>query len=129
MLLLMFFTHACNNEIEIQTSYPFDVEVMPVPKAIANGEKLQIRCRIKAEQIVKNTKYFIRYFQSDGEGKLIMENGVVLNANDSYLLQTNNGSFYLYYVSTSTVAQSLDVWIYDSNGNEKKLSFQFTVKS
>jgi hypothetical protein len=45
------------------------------------------------------------------------------NVQTQYQLPTEQ--FRLYYTSTSSVSQSFDVWISDSFGNEKQISFQF----
>ena len=40
---------SCSNELDIQQSYPFKVETMPVPKDIVRGQTVEIRCELKAE--------------------------------------------------------------------------------
>ena len=112
-----------DDELEIQNDFPFEVQVMPVPKDISNGQTVEIRMTIKRSGNYSNTQYFIRYFQFDGQGTLRYYNEPAYLPNDLYLLPTEQ--FRLYYTSTSTVSQSFDVWISDSFGNEKKLNFQF----
>ena len=112
-----------NNELEIQDDFPFEVQVMPVPKVVSNGQTVEIRMTIKRSGNYSNTQYFIRYFQFDGQGTLRYYNEPAYLPNDLYPLPTEQ--FRLYYTSTSTVSQSFDVWISDSFGNEKKLNFQF----
>ena len=67
---------SCSDELDIQQSYPFKVETMPVPKDIVRGQTVEIRCELKAEGKFDGTIYTIRYFQHDGKGSLRMENGV-----------------------------------------------------
>lgn len=112
-----------DDELEIQNDFPFEVQVMPVPKDISNGQTVEIRMTIKRSGNYSNTQYFIRYFQFDGQGTLRYYNEPAYLPNDLYPLPTEQ--FRLYYTSTSTVSQSFDVWISDSFGNEKKLTFQF----
>ena len=112
-----------DDELEIQNDFPFEVQVMPVPKDVSNGQTVEIRMTIKRSGNYSNTQYFIRYFQFDGQGTLRYYNEPAYLPNDLYLLPTEQ--FRLYYTSTSTVSQSFDVWISDSFGNEKKLNFQF----
>ena len=112
-----------DDELEIQNDFPFEVQVMPVPKDISNGQTVEIRMTIKRSGNYSNTQYFIRYFQFDGQGPLRYYNEPAYLPNDLYPLLTEQ--FRLYYTSTSTVSQSFDVWISDSFGNEKKLNFQF----
>lgn len=68
---------SCSDELDIQQSYPFKVETMPVPKDIVRGQTVEIRCELKAEGKFDGTIYTIRYFQHDGKGSLRMENGTV----------------------------------------------------
>tara|TARA_R110002033_G_scaffold14572_4_gene42390 strand:- start:316 stop:714 length:399 start_codon:yes stop_codon:yes gene_type:complete len=112
-----------DDELEIQNDFPFDVQVMPVQKDVSNGQTVEIRIAIKRSGNYSDTQYFIRYFQFDGQGTLRYSNESAYLPNDLYPLPTEQ--FRLYYNSTSTVSQSFDVWISDSFGNEKKLTFQF----
>ena len=112
-----------DDELEIQNDFPFEVQVMPVPKDVSNEQTVEIRMTIQRSGNYSNTQYFIRYFQFDGQGTLRYYNEPVYLPNDLYQLPAEQ--FRLYYTSTSTVSQSLDVWISDSFGNEKKLSFKF----
>ena len=112
-----------DDELEIRNDFPFEVQVMPVPKDVSNGQTVEIRMTIKRSGNYSNTQYFIRYFQFDGQGTLRYYNEPAYLPNDLYPLPTEQ--FRLYYTSTSTVSQSFDVWISDSFGNEKKLNFQF----
>ena len=61
---------SCSDELDIQQSYPFKVETMPVPKDIVRGQTIEIRCELKAEGKFDGTIYTIRYFQHDGKGSL-----------------------------------------------------------
>jgi hypothetical protein len=110
-------------ELEIQNNFPFEVTVMPVPKDIANGQTVEIRLTVRRSGIYNNTRYFIRYFQFDGQGTLQYYDEPPLLPNDLYALPTEQ--FRLYYTSTSNVSQSFDVWISDNLGNERQLRFQF----
>lgn len=125
LLLFVFALNSCDKELNIQTDFPFELEVMPVPKSIVKGETVTIRCTIKAEGNYENTKYYIRYFQFDGTGKLTIL-GKTLKPNDLFPLPDKE--FILYYISESTVTQSFDIWVSDNKGNEQKMSFQFNNK-
>ena len=105
---------SCSDELDIQQSYPFKVETMPVPKDIVRGQTVEIRCELKAEGKFDGTIYTIRYFQHDGKGSLRMENGTVFQPNDRYLLE--NEKFRLYYTSASTETQMLTVVVEDNFG-------------
>ncbi|MDE5435689.1 MULTISPECIES: DUF3872 domain-containing protein [Weeksellaceae] len=112
-----------DDELEIQNDFPFEVNVMPVPKDVTKGQKVEIRLTIQRKGNYSNTQYYVRYFQFDGTGTLQYYDEPPYQPNDLYQLPTEQ--FRLYYTSTSAVSQSFDVWISDSFGNEKQVSFQF----
>ena len=112
-----------DDELEIQNDFPFEVNVMPVPKDVANGQTVEIRISIQRIGNYTGTQYYLRYFQFDGTGTLQYYDEPPYLPNDLYPLQAEQ--FRLYYTSTSTVSQSFEVWISDSFGNEKQVSFQF----
>ena len=114
---------SCSDELDIQQSYPFKVETMPVPKDIVRGQTVDIRCELKAEGKFDGTIYTIRYFQHDGKGSLRMENGTVFQPNDRYLLE--NEKFRLYYTSASTETQTLTVVVEDNFGKSYEIEFSF----
>jgi hypothetical protein len=111
------------DELEIRQNYPFEVQVMPVPKEVTNGQTVEIRITIVRSGNFNDAKYLIRYFQFDGQGTLRYYSEPPYMPNDLYLLPQTQ--FRLYYTSQSTVSQSFDVWISDNFGNEKQVSFQF----
>jgi len=111
------------DELKIQSDFPFEVKMMPVPKEVTNGQTVEIRIAIQPTGNYNNTQYYIRYFQFDGERILQYYDEPPYLPNDLYLLPTEQ--FRLYYTSTSTVSQSFDVWISDNFGNEKQVSFRF----
>ena len=84
-LLFIGFT-ACDDDLDVTQAYPFTVETMPVPKELAQGETAEIRCELVREGEFDGAVYTIRYFQYDGEGTLKLDNGLVLQPNDRYLL-------------------------------------------
>ena len=112
-----------DDDLERQNDFPFEVNVMPVPKEVANGETVEIRITINRSANYQNTQYYLRYFQFDGQGILRYYDELPYLPNDLYQLPQEQ--FRLYYTSTSTVTQAFEVWISDSFGNEKQLSFQF----
>jgi hypothetical protein len=115
---------SCNkDELEIQNNFPFEVKVMPVPAAIANGDTVEIRLTLKPAGNYAGTQYFLRYFQFDGQGTLSYYNDPPYLPNDLYAITA--GQFRLYYTSKSTVSQSFQIWISDNFGNEKQLEFEF----
>ena len=67
---------SCDDDMDIQQSYPFTVETMPVPNKVTKGQTVEIRCELKKTGDFANTLYTIRYFQFEGEGTLKMDNGI-----------------------------------------------------
>ncbi|OBW43335.1 hypothetical protein AB670_00252 [Chryseobacterium sp. MOF25P] len=127
MILFELSLSSCStDDLDIQQNFPFELHIMPIRKNIANGEIVEIRLKIIPKGNYTETKYFIRYFQFDGTGTLCYNNEPPYKPNDSYELSEKE--FRLYYTSTSSVSQSFDVWIYDSFGNEKQVSFQLNTK-
>ena len=60
---------SCDDDMDIQQSYPFTVETMPVPNKVTKGQTVEIRCELKRTGEFANTLYTIRYFQFEGEGR------------------------------------------------------------
>ena len=118
-LLSIGFT-ACDDDLDVTQAYPFTVETMPVPKELAPGETAEIRCELGAV-------YTIRYFQYDGEGTLKLDNGLVLQPNDRYLLE--NEKFRLYYTSECDESQSLIITVEDNFGNKYEWGTEFNNDS
>jgi hypothetical protein len=122
-IVSMCFVSSCDmDDLKIQKGAPFEVSVMPIPKEISKGQTIEIRLAILRKEKYSGTKYYIRYFQYDGQGSLQYYNEPSYQSNDSYLLPVEQ--FRLYYTSQSNVTQSFRVWIFDNFGNEKQLSFE-----
>ena len=109
VMAAILFVGACNDDVDIQQSYPFRIETMPVPKKLKVGETAEIRCQLHRDGRFEETQYFIRYFQPDGAGTLKMSDGTVLLPNDLYTLPGE--TFRLYYTSASTDQQTVDVYL------------------
>lgn len=112
---------ACDDELEVQQAFPFTVELMPIPNKVTKGETVEIRCELVAEGKTDNTIYTIRYFQFEGEGTLKMDNGIVLQPNDRYLLEKE--IFKMYYTSECDESQNFIVVVEDNYGQ----SYEFEI--
>ena len=125
VMAAILFVGACNDDVDIQQSYPFSIETMPVPKKLKVGETAEIRCQLHRDGRFEETKYFIRYFQPDGEGKLRMDDGMVLLPNDRYPLDRE--VFRLYYTSECEDQQSIDIYFEDNSEPAQlyQLTFDF----
>ena len=68
---------SCTDDLDVQQSYPFTVEVMPYGDKITKGQTVELRFEIVPEGNYANTLYTIRYFQYDGDGTLKLVDGPV----------------------------------------------------
>lgn len=123
LTLAVFCLSACDRELDVQQSYPFTVETMPVQKDIIRGQTAEIRCTLKRGGEFADTRYTIRYFQPDGKGTLRMDDGTVFKPNDCYPLTKD--VFRLYYTSLSSDRQTIDVYVEDNMGGMQRLTFSF----
>jgi hypothetical protein len=116
-----------DNELKIQKDFPFEVNVMPVPKEVANGLSVELRITILPSANYSGAEYHLRYCQFDGQGMLQYNDEPPYKPNNLYFLTAKQ--FRLYYTSASTVSQYFEVWISDGEGNEKQLSFQLAISN
>ena len=118
---------SCSDDLDVQQSYPFTVEVMPYADKIAKGQTVELRFEIKPEGNYANTLYTIRYFQYDGEGSLKLVDGPVLVNNDRVLLESK--TFRLNYTAQSDEAHKFLVVVEDNFGsNPWEQTFEFNSK-
>lgn len=118
---------SCSDDLDVQQSYPFTVEVMPHGDKIKQGETVELRFEIKPEGNYANTLYTIRYFQYDGEGTLKLVDGPVLVNNDRVLLESK--TFRLTYTAKSSQAHKLLIVIEDNfNSTPWEQTFEFNGK-
>ena len=103
---------SCSDDLDVQQSYPFTVDVMPYGDKITQGETVELRFEIKPEGNYANTLYTIRYFQYDGEGTLKLVDGPVLVNNDRVLLESK--TFRLNYTAKSSDSHKYLVVIEDN---------------
>lgn len=119
---------SCSDDLDVQQSYPFTVEVMPYSDKITKGETIELRFEIKPEGNYANTLYTIRYFQYDGEGTLKLVDGPVLVNNDRVLLESK--TFRLNYTAQSSEAHKFLVVIEDNFGSTPwEQTFEFNGKT
>ena len=119
---------SCSDDLDVQQSYPFTVEVMPYGDKIAKGETVELRFEIKPEGKYANTLYTIRYFQYDGEGTLKLVDGPILVNNDRVLLESK--TFRLNYTAQSSEAHKLIVTIENNFGSTPwEKTFEFNIRN
>ena len=118
---------SCSDDLDVQQSYPFTVEVMPFTDKIVKGQTVELRFEIVPEGNYTNTLYTIRYFQYDGEGLLKLVDGPVLVNNDRVLLESK--TFRLNYTAKSADAHKFLVVIEDNFGSTPwEQTFEFNGK-
>lgn len=118
---------SCSDDLDVQQSYPFTVEVMPYGDKITKGQTVELRLEIKPEGNYANTLYTIRYFQYDGEGTLKLVDGPVLVNNDRVLLETK--TFRLNYTAKSDQQHRFLVVVEDNfNSTPWEQTFEFNGK-
>jgi len=123
-LLIVCVFCGCNDTLEIQQKYSFDLITLPVPKRIKQNETVEIRCQIVKEGNYAGARYQIRYFQPDGRGELRLDDGRLLTPNDLFLLKKDE--FRLYYTSRCVESQTIDVYIEDNFGQVVQKRFSFS---
>lgn len=127
LFALVFTLSSCNDDLNVQQSYPFTVEVMPYGDKITKGQTVELRFEIQPEGNYSNTLYTIRYFQYDGEGTLKLVDGPVLTNNDRVLLESK--TFRLNYTAKSSDAHKFLVVIEDNFGSTPwEQTFEFNGK-
>lgn len=118
---------SCSDDLDVQQSYPFTVEVMPYGDKITAGQTVELRFEIVPEGNYANTLYTIRYFQYDGEGTLKLVDGPVLVNNDRVLLESK--TFRLNYTAKSADAHKFLVVVEDNfNSTPWEQTFEFNGK-
>ena len=115
---------SCSGRLDITQDYDFDLQVMPYPKRIIQGETVEIRCQIVKEGNFDRTKFVIRYFQPEGRGELRLDDGTLLVPND-YATLTGE-VFRLYYTSRCSDQQTIDVYVENPFGRMVRRSFDFS---
>ena len=106
---------SCSDDLDVQQSYPFTVEVMPFTDKIVKGQTVELRFEIVPEGNYTNPLYTIRYFQYDGEGSLRLVDGPVLVNNDRVLLESK--TFRLNYTAKSSGEHRYLVVVEDNFGS------------
>ncbi|MFR3216442.1 MAG: DUF3872 domain-containing protein [Dysgonomonas mossii] len=126
-LSLVVIACACSDNIDIKRDYEFEVLHLPVQKRIKKGETAEIRCQLVRSGNWEDARYYMRYFQPDGNGELKTEDGMVFKPNDLY--EMTKETFRLYYTSQSEDQQVIDLYFLDNFGNMFTLSFSFNNES
>lgn len=127
LFAILFALASCSDDLDVQQSYPFTVEVMPYGDKIVKGQTVELRFEVKPEGNYANTLYTIRYFQYDGEGTLKLVDGPVLVNNVRVLLESK--TFRLNYTARSAGAHKFLVVVQDNfESTPWEMTFEFNGK-
>ena len=58
MVAALLLVSSCNDNVDIQQSYPFHIETMPVPKKLKVDETAEIRCQLHRDGMRKQSISF-----------------------------------------------------------------------
>ncbi|MBS0027238.1 TraQ conjugal transfer family protein [Chitinophaga sp. 22321] len=124
MLLLSCFAFiSCSKDLDIQTNFPFELEIMPIPSTVPADQVVEIPCHIKKTGNYTETKYTIRYFQYEGVGSLKFPGDKPFIPNKLYKIPKD--TFMLNYRPKTKEKHSFKIWVADQFGNEKNAEFDF----
>jgi hypothetical protein len=122
-LLCMMILCACNDHPDITPVYKYDLQTLPVPKKLSQGETAELRCTLVKEGEYTGTQYYLRWFQTDGRGVLKSADGTAFLPNDLYPITQD--VFRLYFTALSNEQQAFDLYIVDSWGQVVQKTFSF----
>ena len=125
-LLLGAIACACSDDLSIRQSYTYSIETLPLPKALENGEMVDLEFSILREGYYEGTEYKFRYFQSEGEGILTEGEGVSIPVNRFQKIPADN--FVLTYQCKSEEQQQLDFVFEDNFGQIVTHTITFSSK-
>lgn len=117
---------ACGKTIDINQSFDFDLQMLPVLTEVEADKPSEMRFTIRpigGEYV--HTKYYMRYFLYSGKGILMNEDGETFFPNDEYPLAKKQ--FRLYYTPSQGSSHQLEIVIFDNFGHEKTTTITFTV--
>ncbi len=132
LLFVAFACVSCGDKITIKEDFDFEITHLPYKsKNIKPFEIVEVRFTIKPlNGEYSGTKYFIRYWQSSGEGLLSHENDETYTLNDDFALNHTDKKFRLYYTPNNLSEETehtLDLTFFDSWGHEKAVQLSFSM--
>ncbi len=126
-LSLVIIVTACNDGLQLQTDFDFEVTCLPYHTTLSQNEQVELRLEIKSiGGNYENTQYFMRYFQYTGKGTLTSESGQVFVPNDAYDMQKQ--PFRFYFTPQLGEQHQVELTFYDSFNHEHILMFNFTIE-
>ncbi len=125
--VVMLLCSGCSDKILVKQDFDFEIKNLPYKTTVKKGDVVEIRFEITSiEGQYTGTKYYLRYFQSEGEGFFQNEDGTVFIMNDEYELP--NKKFRLYFLPSTSGSHSLDVVFYDNFNHEKEVNITVSTE-
>ena len=125
-LLLAAIVCACSDNLSVSQSYIYNIETLPIPKALAKGQSVDLEFSILREGYYKETEYKFRYFQSEGAGILTDSEGNSISMNRFQKISADD--FVLTYQCLSEEQQQLDFVFEDNFGQRVEYTVTFSSK-
>lgn len=127
LLLSILAFGACSSDLDIKQAYLFSIKTLPVAKRIQQGETVALEFTLVRESNYKAARYSFRYFQPEGEGRLMDASGRALTMNRFHSI--TDEEFTLLYRSACKDAQQLDFVFIDNFGQEVEYVVSFQNKT
>ena len=133
-LLATWIFYACNDKIEVQREYGFDLSTWYLPEEIAPDETVEIRFTLSREKDYQEAEYYVGYIQTRGKGEVCDAANTRLENREMYELKSMAGldtgdrlrqRFTLFYHNTGEGSVGLRFVIRDNFGREKELDVAF----
>lgn len=111
------------SDLHVQQDFDFEVSHLPVPSQVGDGEEVEIRFELRhIEGRYDSTRYYVRYFPTNGNGTLVYHDSV-LNANDDYRILSDK--FRMYYRALSAGEHTFSLVFHDDFDHNHELSLSF----
>ena len=125
-LLLAAIVCACSDDLSVRQSYTYNIETLPLPKALEKGQTVDLEFSILREGYYEETEYKFRYFQLLGEGILSDSEGNSIPVNRFQNILADD--FVLTYQCMSEEQQQLDFVFEDNFGQRVEYTIAFRSK-
>lgn len=120
---------SCNDKIDVQQAYDFDITTWYLQKTIKPGKPVEIRFYLTREGFYADAKFSIGYVQIEGEG-VVYDTANTRLVNREFcalddIADLQDGVFTLYYRSTSDKNSTLKFIVMDNFGQTRELQIEF----
>ena len=136
VLLATLVLWACNDKIDVQQAYPFQLTSWYLPEEIAEEENVEIRLTLTREGDFHDAEYYIGYIQMKGKGEVTDDEGTLLVNRELHALDDMAGIdrsdpmrqvFTLWYRSLSDKNAEIRCIVRDNFGQQTELTVSFDV--